>query len=195
MTSNTPAQSAESIRIGLIGDTHLPARGKRLGPLRRWQLGHVDRPRLWRAVHRAWGEVDEIWHTGDLADPDVLRELQAYFSVPVAAVRGDADRGRHARALPRSLVFERCGQRIVMMHGGGSPRFIVDRIARAVGWAWDAVVFGHTHLAFQRRIEGVLFVNPGSPTDRKFTRQRTVATLTIARRYAAATVCPLENEV
>ncbi|MCJ7744964.1 MAG: metallophosphatase family protein, partial [Actinobacteria bacterium] len=71
--------------------------------------------------------------------------------------------------------------RIGLTHGQGGPSGIVERVASEFREV-DCIVFGHTHNALVREIEGVLFFNPGSPTDRKFTRRNTLGILEVADR-------------
>ena len=57
----------------------------------------------------------------------------------------------------------------------------------------DIVVFGDTHRANVQRLQGVLFINPGSPTLPSYeSRLGTVALLTIASGEAAAHLVQLE---
>lgn len=69
-------------------------------------------------------------------------------------------------ALPRRRVVEAAGTRIGMVHDAG-PR--AGREARLTGAfpGCDAVVYGHTHVPQVERGEGVLILNPGSPTERR----------------------------
>jgi hypothetical protein len=41
----------------------------------------------------------------------------------------------------------------------------------------DCLVYGHTHQAENKMIDGVLFFNPGSPTDRRFAMYNSIGIL------------------
>lgn len=73
-------------------------------------------------------------------------------------------------SLPLELRLDLCGKRLLLVHASpGGPREILDpdvpeerlkelaHIAEA-----DIVLVGHSHRAFVRRVDGVLFANPGS---------------------------------
>jgi hypothetical protein len=134
--------------VGVISDTHLS--GKPLP----------------EAVKEALCGVDIILHAGDLVEMDVLDELSGIAQT--YAVRGNMDRGNAARLLPESRLLELKGFRIGLTHGSGPPGGIVERVGRVFDHV-DCVVFGHTHDPVILWKEGVLFFNPGSPTDLRFT--------------------------
>ena len=97
---------------------------------------------------------------------------------PVEAVRGDHDSTLGSLPPTRELTVE--GQRIVVVHGhrsrwieepqtllwtlslgyfrphGGLPRSLRRRFPNA-----DVIVYGHTHRAHMRKVEGALLFNPG----------------------------------
>jgi putative phosphoesterase len=78
------------------------------------------------------------------------------------------------RELPKEIRFEAEGKRILLCHG--SPRDTTEYLFenRSDGYLKqfvsegkadahaDIIVFGHTHVPFHRRIEGVDFINTGS---------------------------------
>jgi len=172
--------SFEKKVFGVLGDTHLPGSSGVRRLWDRWITRGVQWEDLLREIQRIWGSVDGIFHTGDLAHPYVLESLREFFQVPVAAVRGNADRGGWALALPLIHTETILGKRITVIHGWGSPRYLVDRIAHRIGWGnSEVVLFGHSHLPFLQRIEGTLWLNPGSPTDRYFAPYRSVGRLVV----------------
>lgn len=181
------------MRIGLIGDTHWASR-RRLaaGSWDRWLSGAGSPDAVLDRVAVRWGPVDEIWHSGDLAGPEVLAWLAERFGVPVRAVRGNADRGDWAQTLPLLHEDRIAGRRLAMIHGWGSGKYMIDRIVHRIGWDWDVVIFGHTHRAMAHRLEDVLFVNPGSPTDTRFAPQRTVGVLELSENHVEAQILDLD---
>ncbi len=73
-------------------------------------------------------------------------------------------------SLPMELRLDICGKRLLMVHASpGNPREILgpavpEERLRELGRIADAdiVLVGHSHRAFVRRVDGVLFANPGS---------------------------------
>ena len=102
------------------------------------------------------------------ADDEARRIGDASYAFTVAAVT--EENKAWLRALPRELRFEIGGTRFHLVHG--SPRRIneyllkdrdprtYERLARSE--EADVLVFGHTHVPWHRRHDGVVFVNVGS---------------------------------
>ncbi len=138
--------------MGLIADTH----------------GSLD-PR----VPIALAEVTQIVHAGDVGRPDVLRKLG--LIAPVSAVRGNADADDLRRDLPAWATVDVDGVRFVATHIRGAFDWgDADRMGA------DVFVFGHTHVPFAEAREGVLLINPGSPSRPRSGSQATVAVVEVA---------------
>jgi putative phosphoesterase len=140
----------------VIADTHLPRRAKALPE---GLLPHLERAAL-------------ILHAGDLMDPTLLDDLAAY--APVRAVRGNLD-PPDAR-LPETLQFGFGSARIAMIHDSGRKRGRRNRMRRRFPGA-RVVVFGHSHVPWLDDEEGLLLLNPGSPTDKRKQPEHTFALL------------------
>jgi uncharacterized protein len=140
----------------VIADTHLPRRAS--------ALPEGLRPHMERA--------DLILHAGDLMDPTLLDELVAY--APVRAVRGNLDPPE--AKLPETLQFDFGGVRIAMIHDSGRKRGRRNRMRQRFPGA-RVVVFGHSHIPWLEDEEGLLLLNPGSPTDRRWQPEHTLALL------------------
>jgi len=145
-------------KIGLISDTHVPERSKTL-PLK---------------VHELFKGVDLIIHSGDITHEDVLIELETI--APVEAVLGNMDGYYIKRDLPEKKVIEVEKVKIGIIHGSGSPFGIEERIAQEFQNV-DVIVYGHTHRAVIKEINGILFINPGTPSDRIFSSRFTLGFL------------------
>ena len=130
----------------VIADTHIP---RRAGALPDGLLPHLERS-------------DLILHAGDLMDLSLLDELAA--CAPVHAVRGNLD-APDAR-LPETLEFRFGGVEIAMIHDDGPRKGRRNRMRRRFPEA-RVVVFGHSHIPFLEDREGLLLLNPGSPTDKR----------------------------
>lgn len=109
---------------------------------------------------------DCILHGGDINSPEILDQLRPLASI--YAVRGNNDR-EWAEGLAKTLRFQIEGVEFFMTHNKKDV-------------AWDlgnaqVVVFGHTHKYFQDRIDGRLWLNPGSCGKRRFDQEITMAVL------------------
>ncbi len=141
-----------------LADTHIP---RRAGALPESLLPHLER-------------ADLILHAGDLMDPKLFDTLTAY--APVKAVRGNLD-PPDAR-LPETLEFEFGGVNVAMIHDSGPKKGRHNRLRRRFPEA-RVVVFGHSHIPWLTDEDGLLLLNPGSPTDKRRQPDFTFATLQI----------------
>jgi putative phosphoesterase len=142
---------AHKIIIGLISDTH--------GLLRREVLD------LLRGS-------DFIVHAGDIGDPEVVAELARL--APVAAVRGNVDRGTWAQSIAETEVLEVGGATLLyVLHN------IEDLDLDPAAAGFHAVVSGHSHKPGIRWKDGVLYVNPGSAGPRRFSLPISVGRLLV----------------
>jgi putative phosphoesterase len=140
----------------VIADTHIPRRARELPES---LLPHLER-------------ADLILHAGDLMDPTLLDELGVYASVH--AVRGNLD--PEEAKLPDVLRFDFGGVSIAMIHDAGPKKGRRNRMRRRFPEA-RVVVFGHSHIPWLEDEEGLLLLNPGSPTDRRRQPEHTFALL------------------
>jgi len=132
------------MKIGVVADTH-----------------SMDLP---PQMLEAFRQVDLIIHAGDFCCLSVLDTLGKIREVK--AVYGNMDDPDVRQRLPEKQIIE-CGSvKIGLYHGAGAAANILDTVQQAfVNDTVDAVVFGHSHQALNRRIGGVLYFNPGSATD------------------------------
>lgn len=139
------------IRIGLIADTQIPRDARILPP-------HVK---------EALKDVDLILHAGDIYLPRVLDELETI--APVLAARGNGDKNfpRDPR-LKDNHVLEIAGLNLGLTHMMNypvSPVYSFDKeMESKFGKRMDIIIFGDTHVATVEEYDGILLVNPGSPT-------------------------------
>jgi hypothetical protein len=150
------------MKIGVISDTHIPRTAE-------------DIP---DKVYEAFSKVDLILHAGDITDESFLSKLKRL--APVRAVCGNMDTPRTARALPTKDIIEAGAFRIGLTHGYGSPSTIKETVAKIFdNDKVDVIVFGHTHKAVNETAGGILYFNPGSPTDKFFTDNNSFGILEI----------------
>jgi len=159
------------MRVIVVSDTHIPERAPALPP----------------ALVKGLAEADMILHLGDFTAPEVLEELRAIAETH--AVYGNCDSYEVTSRLPAKQVIEVNGKRIGMTHGSGGPHGLLERVKRQfAGDPVDAVLFGHSHVPLIERSGGVLYANPGSPTDRYTSGKPTYLRLEVGGRIGAELV-------
>jgi len=142
--------------VVVVADTHIPRRAKGLPD---GLVSHLE-------------AADLILHAGDLLVEDVLYELEHY--APVRAVKGNVD-GWDVR-LPGTLEFEVGDVSVAMIHDAGPKKGRSGRMRRRFPGA-RVVVFGHSHIPWLEDEDGLMLLNPGSPTDRRRAPDHTFALL------------------
>lgn len=135
--------------IGLISDTHGLLRQEALRALRGSEL---------------------IIHAGDVGSPEIISALEEL--APVVAVRGNADSGPWARALPLTAVAHAGPVSIYVLHN-----LHALKLDSAAARFHHVVVSGHSHKPQKREHSGVLYINPGSAGPRRFRLPVAVARL------------------
>ncbi|MEM2864596.1 MAG: metallophosphoesterase family protein [Candidatus Bathyarchaeia archaeon] len=140
-------RGASTKAIGLISDTHIPSRARRM----------PDR------VAEVFSHVDLIIHAGDLTCMRVVDELEAF--APVLAVHGNMDPPEVKTRLPGMDSTMINGWRIGVIHDAGALWGMKTMRRIAEENRLDILVSGHIHRSFMRWDRGVLFINPGSPTN------------------------------
>lgn len=151
--------------VGLISDTHIPARAREI-PIKVFQI---------------FEKVDYIVHAGDLVDLSVIDKLEQL--APVLAVYGNMDGPEIRGKLPKTNSVRVFNWKIGVMHDPGTLFGMgkMREIAKQNGF--DVLVYGHTHHPNIKWEDDVLFINPGSPTNPlpPFIAKPTVALLRLTK--------------
>lgn len=151
------------LRVGLISDTH-----------------GLLRP---EAESRLAG-VAHIIHAGDIGAAEVIVRLRRI--APVTAIRGNVDVGDWAGSYPETQTVRLSGRCFYVIHDLAELR---DRPAPD---GVDAMIYGHSHRASVRTVDGVLYLNPGSAGPRRFKLPVTLATLELD---ASGTLRPVIHDL
>jgi putative phosphoesterase len=142
------------MKIGILADLH----------------GNIE---AWRAViNGVFKDADQILCAGDsfgagFGDPSApsyqpqkLKEFLLNSRAPVIMVRGNCDpKGLY----PDSLTGECGGYRYYLCHGQHCPND-GEKIALAKKYNAKVFIYGHTHEWRLEKKDGVVVINPGSPT-------------------------------
>lgn len=185
------------MKVGIISDTHNPNVG----------------PEPPTEVAAAFRGVDVILHAGDIYLPSCLDWLEAI--APVYAVELGA--GAHFKADPRVVdkarVIQLEGYTIGMTHDlmvPGMAQEITEHSPLSKHFPADAnlstaletvfddavniVIFGHSHYAVVEEYQGILMVNPGSPSlPKQLRRLGQVAILEIGPDRKSAEILDLSR--
>ena len=106
--------------------------------------------------------ADHILHAGDVCDPALLDELKALAPLTVVLGNCDAMDVKHWGATDEAVV-DLGSVRIAMLHDAGPSKGRRERLAAHFPDA-RVVVFGHSHESVNEDRDGLLLLNPGSPT-------------------------------
>ncbi len=141
------------MRVGLLSDTHIPQVEKELPAV----------------LAEAFQGADLILHAGDIYTTTVLDELE--HIAPVLAAMGDDDYEFEDTVADKRVkemhVLKLEGQTLWLIHV--QPYDLASK-GRQNGLSSgqdnmpDIVIFGHAHYPMVKRVDDVLYVNPGSPT-------------------------------
>ena len=146
------------MKVGVISDTHIPNRAKEIP----------------EKVIELFSDAALILHAGDIVDKSVIEELETIAKVEV--VKGNMDEPDIPFPVKKVLNVEAI--RIGLIHGFGSPFGIRNRIRKEFDEI-DIIVYGHSHKPYNKTENGVLFFNPGTPTDKIFALYNSVGILEI----------------
>lgn len=149
------------MKIGVISDTHIP------------QVA----PRIPQEIYNVFKGIDLILHAGDLTEISVLGELKKLAETQ--AVYGNMDEPDVRKILPVKRIIEVGKFTIGLIHGNGPPFNLISKVRKEFFQKVDVIVFGHSHSPVNEVREGILFFNPGSPTDKTFAKYNSYGLLTI----------------
>lgn len=139
------------MKIGVISDTHIPDRAK-------------DIPKV---ILEDFKDASLILHAGDFVVLDVLEKLNDIGQV--FAVWGNMDHREVKQVLPEKRIIDVGKFKIGLFHGWGPPSNLINLAKEKFQKDMcDVIVFGHSHSPFNEFKDGILFFNPGSPTDKIF---------------------------
>ena len=162
------------MRVGLISDTHNPSVGDEPPP----------------EVVAAFNGVDVIIHAGDIYQPECLDWLEKIAPVYAVELGAGAHFTEDDRVVDMHRVIELEGHSIGIIHDLLVPGMAQElteytplskhfpkdsSLPTAMQSVFDApvdiVIFGHTHYPVVEEFQGILMVNPGSPSLPKHIRR------------------------
>jgi putative phosphoesterase len=132
------------IKILVVSDIHYPDRRETLPGLSEYAK-----------------ESNLIFALGDFTTAKALKYLKS-FGKQVVAVHGNMDEPALKKSLPKTHVVKIEGLKIGLFHGNGGPPGIEARVRSAFQKELNAYIFGHSHKAINKIINGALYFNPGA---------------------------------
>jgi len=123
--------------------------------------------------------VDLIIHAGDICDVHTIKLLKKL--APLKAVQGNMDEPAVKRvlALKETIVCENLKIGVTHGHFGENREALKNAMKSFKDDKMDVVIFGHSHQAYNEKVDGTLYFNPGSPNDVVKARNFTYGLLTI----------------
>ena len=155
--------------IGVVSDTHIPVRVSKFP----------------QALLRAFERVDFIMHAGDFVSFTAYEELRGISRLE--AVAGNMDDSEIVGTLPSRKEITILGLTIGLIHGWGGPSDLPERMRAQFRQDIDCIVFGHSHMSYNKKDGKTLLFNPGSPV---FIRNRTFGVLTIEDGEISGEIVP-----
>ena len=156
------------MKIGVIGDTHTNKLSAEI-------LGYLK-------------GMDMIIHTGDLTELEVLDSLKS-ICPNVKAVCGNMDELDVRRCLPDKEIISVGKIRIGVTHGRGAPSGLIGLVTEIFKEDnLDIIIFGHSHSPVNQKIDSILYLNPGSLTDKIFAPYNSYGVIEINDRTKAEIV-------
>jgi len=143
------------MKIGIISDTH----GK-----------------LPTEVFDIFAGVDQVIHAGDIGNQHVIDELKVI--APVRAIYGNMDTFPLVSRLNRMEFFALENYSFCLTHNIGSPKAFTYELFK-MNRRVDFVIYGHTHQPEKTEYNQVIFINPGSVVQPRYSRRGSVAILEI----------------
>ena len=143
------------VKIGLLSDTH----------------GYLD-----QRVFEYFKNCNEIWHAGDIGNPEVLYQLEKFK--PVKAVFGNIDNQIIRRQCPEKLIFTIEGLKIYMIHIGGTPPNYAKGVKADLELHKPHLfICGHSHILKvmpDHKLDNMLYMNPGAAGRHGFHQMKTM---------------------
>lgn len=160
----------DELLIGLIGDTHIPSR-----------VPEIPKNIITDFKER---KIDYLIHLGDFDIPDVYQNLQKIFGKDkIIAIQGNMDNKEIKQTLPKRMDITLYGYKVFITHGTGGPHDIIKNLNKLFDLTdYDIIIFGHVHHPYNEKwSDGKLYLSPGTPTDKIFTKINSYGYLKISK--------------
>ncbi len=169
-------QIENSMKIGVLSDTHLRSPNSALEYI----------------LEELLADTEMVLHAGDIVGRKVLDRLEMN---EVMAVCGNMDDYEVAQAIPQVRVITAAGTRVVLIHGWGSRDGLEQRILGQFQTDRpDLIIYGHSHVPFWGKVDGVHMFNPGSASQSRDKRGGTVGLIEIVEGSIVGTILSVDRD-
>jgi len=128
---------------------------------------------------------DIIFHAGDFVNWEIFKQLKSLATL--YAICGNMDHPKIKDSLDKKKLVNLQGKRmgslrslqVGMYHGSGSPFGLAERVYREFDEKPDVIIFGHSHLPYNKKKEKTLLFNPGSLSGNLMSSSASYGVLTI----------------
>ncbi len=157
---------------------------------------HRNTMRARRVIEKFQGEIDGVWHLGDLSS-DMASLTAAYYPryphLAFAGINGNCD---YDPTVPEERLFHVENCKVFMTHGHRyMAAYSTDFLAvSAREKGANIVLFGHTHRPLLEEEGGLLILNPGSLSEPRGGTPYSFAILTIDGYKASAKLFDYSTE-
>ena len=148
-------------KIGVISDTH--------GLLRPEAEKYLEGSNL-------------IIHAGDIGNSAIINKLRKIATI--YAIRGNVDKEKWADEFPDTLELEILNKKIFIIHN-------IKEVNVSNEKNYDIIISGHSHKPLIEKINGILYLNPGSAGKRRFSLPVSIAQIKIIEGKISAEVIEL----
>ncbi len=145
------------MNIAIVSDTH----------------GNLDDVKKFLDKVRAF---DYVIHLGDYASDGLY--LKKYFNGRFIGVRGNCDFNTY---FPDEVVTNIGEKRFFITHGHryNVKMNLLNLKFKAISENADITLFGHTHQIFKEKVNHMIYINPGSLSQPRFTDKKTYCIIDI----------------
>lgn len=165
------------MRILVISDTHIPVTADNLPSI----------------IEEEAKNSDCCLHCGDFIDYSVFKTLSGWTKT--YGVYGNMDDVFVKKNLPDKLILKFEGITLALAHGEGHPDKIIDFLNKKFLQEMqyiDIFVFGHSHSVVNLKINGKIYFNPGSLTDKVFALYNSYGILEISKKNIKRRIIKIE---
>jgi len=152
------------MRILVISDTHIPTIAKNIPPI----------------IEKEAKDSNLCIHSGDWVTYSTFKSINSL--IKTYGVYGNMDDNSIKEKLPSKQTISLENITLGLTHGRGNPAKLLECIDKEFSENFeniDIFVFGHSHIPFDKEINGKIYFNPGSITDTAFAPYRSYGILEI----------------
>lgn len=136
--------------IGIISDTHVRKNSQKLE----------------ESLKKNLPSLDLLIHAGDYTNPELINMLRNHYKF--VGVYGNNDNDHLRNELPSKEIITLESYKIGICHGDGSKKLTIDNVYDIFSKdKVDIIIYGHSHKASVTTKHKVLYLNPGSFSNKR----------------------------